>query len=379
MTNIRSTPVTERPLHIFVIGLRAFPNVPGGVETHAENLYPLIAQKGHLVTVSTRSPYHQVDEWSRVRFIRTWSPKSKFLEVVLHSILSVIKAAVLRPDVVHIHAVGPSLVAPLARIAGLRVVVTHHGPDYDREKWNWLAKLVLRIGEWCGMRFANKRIVISTVIADAMRDRYGTSSVRIPNGVRIPPLEYDSSLLSEYGLKPGAYVLMVSRFVPEKRHLDLIDAFEVADIPGIKLVLVGDADHPDDYERELKARAAKSSSVILTGFITGDTLSSVYQHAALFVLPSSHEGLPISLLEAASFGLPCIASGIPANRSVGLDESCYFPLGDIDALSAKIIEHLQQPLTADRRDNIRHWVSERYDWTDIAERTVDTLRTAVND
>tara|TARA_Y100000294_G_C8432846_1_gene287556 strand:- start:55 stop:744 length:690 start_codon:yes stop_codon:yes gene_type:complete len=229
------------------------------------------------------------------------------------------------------------------------------------------------------MRFANKRIVISTVIADAMRDRYGTSSVRIPNGVRIPPLEYDSSLLSEYGLKPGAYVLMVSRFVPEKRHLDLIDAFEVADIPGIKLVLVGDADHPDDYERELKARAAKSSSVILTGFITGDTLSSVYQHAALFVLPSSHEGLPISLLEAASFGLPCIASGIPANRSVGLDESCYFPLGDIDALSAKIIEHLQQPLTADRRDNIRHWVSERYDWTDIAERTVDTLRTAVND
>jgi|TARA_B100000315_G_scaffold259655_1_gene316530 glycosyltransferase involved in cell wall biosynthesis len=366
-------------LHIFVIGLRAFPNVPGGVETHAENLYPLIAQKGHLVTVSTRSPYHQVDEWSRVRFIRTWSPKSKFLEVVLHSILSVIKAAVLRPDVVHIHAVGPSLVAPLARIAGLRVVVTHHGPDYDREKWNWLAKLVLRIGEWCGMRFANKRIVISTVIADAMRDRYGTSSVRIPNGVRIPPLEYDSSLLSEYGLKPGAYVLMVSRFVPEKRHLDLIDAFEVADIPGIKLVLVGDADHPDDYERELKARAAKSSSVILTGFITGDTLSSVYQHAALFVLPSSHEGLPISLLEAASFGLPCIASGIPANRSVGLDESCYFPLGDIDALSAKIIEHLQQPLTADRRDNIRHWVSERYDWTDIAERTVDTLRTAVND
>jgi len=358
------------PMHVFVVGLRAFPRVPGGVETHSENLYPLIARQGHQVTCSSRSPYHQLDEWSGVRFIRTWAPKSKFLEAIVHSMLSVIKAAIIRPDVVHVHAVGPSLVVPLARIAALNVVVTHHGPDYDREKWNWLAKAVLRLGEWCGMRFATERIVISNVIEEMVRTRYGKASHIIPNGVRIPTLDFDPKLVRRHGLEPGAYVLMVSRFVPEKRHFDLIDAFVSANVPDVKLALVGDSDHPGEYDRELKARAETDERIVLTGYIGGDELHAIYQHAALFVLPSSHEGLPISMLESLSYGLPTIASDIPANCAVGLGESCYFPLGDVDELSAKIADRLKRPVTPDERDDIRNFVRERFNWNDIARQTV---------
>ena len=307
--------LAEKPaenITVFVVGLRGFPNVPGGVETHAENLYPLISSLGFNVVCVTRSPYHDQPSWSGIEFLRIWAPRSKYLEAILHSIVAVVWAAFSRPDVVHIHAVGPSLVVPFARLFGLRVVVTHHGPDYDREKWNALARGVLRLGEWCGMKFANERIVISPVIADLVRERYGVESTIIPNGVRLPAFDSDTSVLGKHGLQSGKYVLLVSRFVPEKRHFDLIDAFERAAVAGLKLALVGDSDHPDSYVKSLKERAAANPDIVLTGFLGGNELKAIFQHASVFVLPSSHEGLPISLLEALSFGLPCLASGIPA-------------------------------------------------------------------
>ena len=362
---------------VLVLGLRGFPNVPGGVETHAENLYPIIASMGIRVICTTRSPYHDQENWSGVEFLRIWAPRSKFLEAILHSILAVLRAAFIRPDVVHIHAVGPSLVVPLARLLGLKVVVTHHGPDYDREKWNAVAKGILRFGEWSGMKFSNERIVISPVIADLVRERYGVESTIIPNGVRLPTLDAGTSALDQFGLQSGQYVLLVSRFVPEKRHLDLIEAFERAAVAGLKLALVGDADHPDDYEKSLKERAASNPDVVLTGFLGGKELETVFQHACVFVLPSSHEGLPISLLEALSYGLPCVASGIAANRSVGLDEQAYFELGDIEQLAEKITAVSNASWSDADRDKIRQWVSETYDWNRIARQTTDVYRKAI--
>jgi len=373
------TPAKKRAENktVLVLGLRGLPNVPGGVETHAENLYPLIASMGIKVICVTRSPYHDQQSWSGIEFLRIWAPRSKFLEAILHSFLAVIRAAFIRPDVVHIHAVGPSLVVPLARMLGLRVVVTHHGPDYDREKWNALAKRILRFGEWCGMKFANERIVISPVISDLVYKRYGVDSTIIPNGVRLPALDSDTLALDKHGLQSGQYILLVSRFVPEKRHIDLIDAYERTAIVGLKLALVGDADHPDSYEKALKERAAANPGIVLTGFIGGSELKAVFQHAGVFVLPSSHEGLPISLLEALSFGLRCLASGIPANRCVGLNKEAYFELGNVDELAAKITAKMNQSWSDADRDATRRWVSANYNWNRIAQETAEVYRKAV--
>jgi glycosyltransferase involved in cell wall biosynthesis len=224
------------------------------------------------------------------------------------------------------------------------------------------------------MVFANERIVISPVIADLVQSRYGKNSTIIPNGVRIPTLDKGVDALVDYDIRPGNYVLMVSRFVPEKRHFDLIEAFERAVVPGTKLVLVGDSDHPDEYQRSLIERAARNPDIILTGFLKGDKLEALYQHAGVFVLPSSHEGLPICLLEALSYGLPCLASDIPANLSVGLDESAYFELGDTDVLANKIADSLLTPQSDIAREKIRDWVSETYDWNRIAQRTAEVYR-----
>jgi glycosyltransferase involved in cell wall biosynthesis len=363
-----------------MLGLRGFPDVQGGVETHAEHLCPLLVDLGCDITVLTRSVYQPTEigsEWKGVKFVSLWNPKSKGLEAIVHTFLGVLYAAVKRPDILHIQAIGPALMTPLAKLLGLRVVVTHHGPDYDRQKWGLFARFALRLGERWGMRLSNGRIVISKVIADLIRTKHGVESTLIPNGVVMPHFPSSIEALHKFDLTPGHYVLLVSRLVPEKRHLDLIAAFKQANLPDWKLVLVGGADHPDAYQREVIEKAAEAG-VVMTGIQRGLALQELFAHAGLFVLPSSHEGLPIVLLEALSFGLPVLASDIPANLEVGLAPKHYFPLGNIELLAERIREWSTDDLTTAERESIRMWVTGRYNWQVIAEKTYTLYHSCLN-
>jgi Domain of unknown function (DUF1972). len=160
-------------MKIFVTGTRGIPDIPGGVEKHCQELYPLIAQMGHEVFVATRKPYVSkgLEEWNGVKLVHIYAPHKKSIEAVVHTFLAVIKAWNLNTDIIHIHAVGPGLMVPFAKMLGLKVVVTNHGPDYDRQKWGKAAKMMLRMGEYLGGKFADNIVVISTVIQDIIRKR----------------------------------------------------------------------------------------------------------------------------------------------------------------------------------------------------------------
>ncbi|WGG49138.1 glycosyltransferase family 4 protein [Rugamonas sp. DEMB1] len=367
----------SRPLRVMMLGLRGFPGVQGGVETHAEQLCLRLVELGCEVTVLVRAPYQLAGtgpQWRGVKFVSLWAPKSKGLEAIIHSLLGVCYAAWKRPDILHIQAIGPAIVTLPARLLGLRVVVTHHGPDYDRQKWGRFARLALRTGERFGMRLAQGAIVISQVIADIVRRGHGRQPHVVPNGVVLPAMPADSGALAPFGLLPGRYVLLVSRLVPEKRHLDLVDAFERAALPGWKLAIVGASDHPDAYVSEVLARAGRDPRIVCTGLQTGAALAQLYAHAGMFVLPSSHEGLPIALLEALSYGLPVIASDIPANLEVGLPEQQYFPLGEVARLAEAMERVGRQPATAELVAERRAWVAARFDWDAVAAATMAVYR-----
>lgn len=368
----RGKPHTAKPLRVMMLGLRGFPNVQGGIETHAEHLAPLLVQQGCTLEVIVRAAYQPQsvgNAWQGVKFTRLWAPKSKGLEAIVHTFLGVLYAAIKRPDILHIHAIGPALMTPLARLLGLKVVVTHHGPDYDRQKWGKFAKSVLKTGEWAGMRFANGRIVISNVIRELVAYKHRVPAEVIRNGVVMPNLDTCDSHLAQFGLQKQRYILHVSRLVPEKRHLDLINAFLQANLTGYRLVLVGTSDHPDAYVAQIEQAARQHRNILLTGFQTGDALKSLYTHAALFVLPSSHEGLSISLLEALSYGLPVLASDIPANKELELNPTTYFELGNIDMLTEKMQSKLQNPQSIEARMDKRAWVDSQYNWRKVAEKT----------
>jgi glycosyltransferase involved in cell wall biosynthesis len=362
---------------IIALGLRGIPNVPGGVETHAAELYPRLCALGANVTVLGRKPYRPAGgahtSWNGVAVRWVWAPKTAGVEALVHSVLGVLYAAVRRPDVVHIHAVGPWLVVPLAKLFRLKVVVTHHGQDYLREKWQSPARAVLRLGERLGIAFADERIVISRGLLELVRSKYQRDATLIPNGIGdVTPAEH--GLLSKHGLTPYRYIIQVSRLVPEKRQLDLIAAFNAAKLSGWKLLLVGGPQGSQHYADQVRRHCAANDDIINTGFLSAPEVRELLSRAGIFVLPSSHEGLPIALLEAMKLGTPVLASNIPANLEMGLDEASYFPLGDVAALAARLVE--LAALTPEARLVIAQRLRNActgYDWDLIAESTLKVL------
>ena len=361
-------------MRVFVTGLRGIPDVMGGVETHCEELMPRLAARGTDVTVVRRKAYvaDGRTEWHGVRLLDLPAPKKKSLEAVFHTFKAVRHAKRLGADFVHIHAVGPGLAVPLAKLLGLKVVFTHHGFDYDRAKWHSVGRTALHLGEWCAARWADEIIVISRGIERAMRKKHGRMDCHVvPNGV--PPAQRlsedrEKALLSEMGLEPGRYFFAACRFVPEKNLHHLVEAFEKSGCRKTGLALAGDADFEDAYSLGLKERARRAG-VVLAGFRRGESLRALWGGAKAFFLPSSHEGLPLALLEAMSYGVPAWVSDIPANREVPLPPERYFPVGDVDFLAGKMRElDATPPLVRETYD------LSRYDWERIADETLAVYR-----
>lgn len=371
-------------MRIVVTGTRGIPDIQGGVETHCSHLYPRLAALGADITVIRRRSYAEavdsardLKEWRGVRLIDIYSPRVKSLEAIVHTFLAVIKARTLNPDLLHIHAVGPALMAPLARLLGMKVVMTHHGPDYERSKWGRMARGILRLGERMGSYASTRIIAISPLISSIVGTRYGRECDVIPNGVEAPTVPPDAlSRLSAYGLAPRRYIIALGRFVPEKGFDSLIEAYAMlrndgAIDPDIKLVIAGDADHDDDYSRRLRDMAADTPGVVFTGFIYGDTLRALTARAALFAMPSTHEGLPIALLEAMSYGLDVATSDIPSCLLPELEPGDHYPVGDTGALAALMATKLASRATP------RAYDLSRYSWPVIARDTLAVYRKAV--
>lgn len=359
-------------MKIVVVGLRGFPNIQGGIETHCEELFPRIARMGHQVTVVRRSGFVKEDppleSYRGVRFKDLPAPSVSGLEAAVHTFKGIWYAKRVHADCVHIQAIGPSIALPFAKLLGMKVVMTHHGPDYDREKWGWFARMVLRMGERFAAWWADDIISISTVISDILKEKYGrTERVHlIYNGITTFPDEEDTSILQELQVEDGKYILAVGRFVEEKRLDKLVEAYVKLNRAGYKLVIAGDADYASSYAYSLKV-FARENGVVLPGIVKGARLKALFRHSALFVLPSSHEGLPITLLEAMSFRCRVLASDIPANLAVKLPPANYFRLDDM----ADFVSRLGESLDSGPRQD---YDLSPYDWDRIARQTEAVYR-----
>ena len=367
-----------KPVRIAFIGQRGVPATIGGIEHHVEEIGSRLVDRGHDVTVYTRGNYtpSRAPEYRgmRVRYIPT--APTKHLEALVHSGLSTVVAmgpGADRADILHYHAIGPSVFTPLPRaLTRCGVVLTIHGLDYDRDKWGMGARAALKSAGWISAHVPHATITVSKNLADFYLERYGRVAHYIPNGVA-PAVRRAPDLIRErFGLQGGDYALFLGRLVPEKAPDLLLRAFSDVDTTA-RLVIAGGSSFTDTYVHELEVLAARDPRVLLVGSVHGELLQELYTNAALFVLPSRLEGLALTLLEAASYQLPLVASDIAPNREVVGEDSAggrLFASGDAKGLSAALAMTLTDQTGARQGARLLgdRIVSE-YDWDAATDST----------
>ena len=345
---------------IAVIGTRGFPGIQGGVEVHSYHLYThmqdvhvrLYRRRAYLTELS-------VQTFPNIKYVDLPSTRIKGFEAVWHTLLSVLHIMFHRPDVVHIHNIGPGMFAPLVRLMGLPVVLTYHSPNYEHSKWNAAARWLLRQCERLSLRFSNRVIFVNKY----QMEKCGApdKSVFIPNGIDTVTRSKSTTFLEQYGIMPDSYLLAVGRLTPEKGFEYLVEAANR--LPQVtQVVIAGASDHDSAY-RDLLERLDTNKKVIFTGFTSGEDLRQLYSHARALVLPSVNEGFPMVLLEAMAYGLPILCSDIPGTRQVDLPEQDYFTVKDVDSLCAALSRLLNTP------DEKHHYNLDQYNWSTIATLT----------
>jgi len=366
-----------------MIGQKGLPATFGGIEHHVEELGSRLVERGHQVTVFCRPSYGAGRRlpYRGMRLLELPTVGTKHLDAIVHSALATTVAMRDSFDILHYHAIGPGVLAVLPRVASrAKVVLTVHGLDDERAKWGRMARTLLRTAGWLSARLPDTTIVVSRDLQRHYRDVRGRETLYIPNGVRTPEPGPTAPVLNRFGLQAGRYLLFVGRLVPEKAPDLLTTAFR--QVPGDhRLVLVGGSSFTDGYQEQVRRLAADDPRVVLTGYLFGAELGTLYRHAAAFVLPSSLEGLPLTLLEAASYGTPVVASAIAPHVEIlggsGPGGRLFAP-GDQQQLSQVLTEVLANG-EAERRGaaSLRDRVLRAYSWDDTAVATEHAYRLAL--
>ena len=366
-------------MKITMFGHKRVPSREGGVEIVVGELSRRMAAKGHQVTCYNRSGHHvsgarydSEETLEGVKIRSVWTIDKKGLAAVTSSLFSAIRAAFSRADVVHIHAEGPAAMCWLPRLFGKKVVVTVHGLDWQREKWKGgFGAKYIRYGEKMAVRHAHQIIVLSRNVQAYFRDTYGRETVWIPNGVT-PPQSVDAeAICRQFGLQKEDYILFLGRLVPEKGVHYLLEAFSQVKTDK-KLVIAGGVSDTQEYDQRLRQMAQADPRVCFTGFVQGQTLESLYSNAYVYTLPSDVEGMPLTLLEAMSYGNCCLVSDIPECTEVVEDRAAIFPKGDVVALARQLQQLCDHPeQVAQYRRDARAFICKKYHWDDVTEKTLE--------
>ena len=373
----------KKQLNIVMLGHKRIPSREGGVEIVVEELATRMAAAGHRVTCLNRAGKHvsgkefdvaELKEYKGVQIRKVPTLDKKGLAAMTASVTGAIAAAFGRYDVVHFHAEGPCAMLWLPKLFGKRCIATIHGLDHQRAKWGKFARTYIMLGEKCAAKFADEIIVLSKGVQQYFRDTYGRETVFIPNGVTKPEIREAQLITEQYGLKKDDYILFLGRLVPEKGVAYLIDAFKNVRTDK-KLVIAGGSSDTAAFAQELKDRAAEDARILFTGFVQGRMLEELYSNAYVYVLPSDLEGMPLSLLEAMSYGNCCVTSDIEECAAVMEEYGATFPKGDVSALVETLQRLCDEPQLVDAyKQQTADYITGKYSWDDVTEKTLELYR-----
>ena len=368
-------------MKIAMLGHKRIPSREGGIEVVVEELSTRMATAGHSVTAFNRKGKHvsggevrRVNEYKGVRIVEVPTIDRKGLAAFSSAFFGSIRAGMGDFDVVHIHAEGPAFFSFIPKLFGKRVIVTIHGLDWQRAKWGRFASWIIRTGEKNAVKYADEIIVLSQGVKEYFQREYGRETVFIPNGVNRPEIKEAQEIKEKWGLEKDGYILFLGRIVPEKGEHYLIEAFKGIETDK-KLVIAGGISDTVGYGKELKELASDDKRVIFTGFVQGRELEELYSNALIYCLPSDLEGMPLSLLEAMSYGNCCLVSDIEECVEVVEDKAATFEKGKIEDLRNKLEKLLENKEVVEKyKSEAADFICNKYSWDDVVEKTLRIYR-----
>ena len=370
----------NQQLNIVMLGHKRIPSREGGVEIVVEELASRMVAAGHQVTCLNRAGSHvsgkefdaaALTNYKGIRIKTVPTLDKKGLAAMTASVTGAIAAVFGRYDVVHFHAEGPCAMLWLPKLFGKRCIATVHGLDHQRAKWGKFARTYIMLGEKCAAKFADEIIVLSKGVQQYFLDTYGRETVFIPNGVSCPEQREICEIRERFGLEKDGYILYLGRLVPEKGITYLIDAFKSVKTEK-KLVIAGGSSDTDMFAQELKNRAEGDERILFTGFVQGRVLEELYSNAYVYTLPSDLEGMPLSLLEAMSYGNCCVTSDIEECASVTGEHGLTFPKGNTDALAVLLQKLCDEPAVVKAyQKTARDYITQKYNWDDVTRKTLE--------
>lgn len=367
-------------MKISMLGHKRIPSREGGVEIVVEELSTRLVELGNEVTVYNRSGHHVMDknekmadlkEYKGVQIKKVFTIDKKGLAAMTSSLFATLQILFSDCDVVHYHAEGPCAWMWIIKwFSKKKVIATIHGLDWKRAKWGGFATKYIKFGEKMAVKYADEVIVLSKNVQKYFKETYGRKTHFIPNGVNKPKIENTDIIKKKYKLDKDDYILFLGRIVPEKGIHYLIEAFKNIKTDK-KLVIAGGASDTDEYYKELKEKAKNNKSIIFTGFVQGKELDELYSNAYIYCLPSDLEGMPLSLLEAMSYGNCCLTSDIDECTEVLEDKGVTFKKSNVNDLKKKLQELCSDlERVREYKLNSQNYILEKYNWGSVTSKTL---------
>lgn len=338
-----------------------------------------MVEVGHSVTCYNRSGHHvsgkefdrgPFKEYKGVKLKPVFTINHKGLAAMTSSFFGAICTAFGKYDVVHFHAEGPCAMLWIPKMLGKRCMATIHGIDWQRAKWSGFARKYIKFGEKVAAKYADEIIVLSEGAQKYFMDTYGRKTVFIPNGVNRPVLRSPQLIKEKYGLDKEEYILFLGRLVPEKGITYLIEAFKKVKTKK-KLVIAGGSSDTDAFLQELKKLSKGDERIVFTGFVQGKMIEELYSNAYVYTLPSDLEGMPLSLLEAMSYGNCCLTSDIAECAEVVEDKALMFKKSDVIDLKERLQYACENPDAVKKlKDGASDFICQKYNWDDVVEQTL---------
>ena len=340
----------------------------GGIETYTREVGHRLAARGHAVTVySTRGDDACPTEWQGMRIV--WLPRVKPYWAEKSSgalVAACMELAAASPDVIHLHSVAAGATAAILRLKRVPCILQMHGIEWMRTRWGGVARGVLKAMERVSVGSADAITAVSNTQCEYIKNEYHKKCDYIPTAADIKEIA-DPQQISELGVRAHEYILFAARMVPEKGAHYLLRAFRHLS-PALSLVMAGEPPAVGHYQRELLDLADNDPKITFAGHVRGRLLQELFSNAALFVQPSELEGCSIGLLEAMSYGIPCLASDIPENKEVIGDAGMLFHNKDVDDLEQALrwsVDH--EAAGHELGAKARHRVEVLFSWDHVVD------------